>query len=124
MPRLIDEGQLRAIQEVRVELERQEDALLAWALAQDGLFVEFDEEVQKAASEVLARFDRLIDANSGRSGADPFVIALAQVKNCAVVTEERARSAINPRIPDVCAGYGIPCFNIVHVIRTEGWVYR
>jgi hypothetical protein len=124
LPALVASSELRATLEVRMELERQDDDLLAWAVQQDGMFLEVDEGVQAAVTEILAAYPNLINPNSGRSGADPFVIALARVNGCAVVTEERPRSLINPKIPDVCAALGIRCINILDVIREQGWSYR
>lgn len=89
-----------------------------------GLFVEVDEPVQAAVTQILAAYPKLIDANTGRSGADPFVIALAQTNGCTVVTEEKPRSIINPKIPDVCAALGVQCINMLAFIREQGWRFR
>lgn len=123
LPELIGSADLRATQEVRVELERQDDELLAWAAAQEGLFVEVDEPLQLSVTEILANHSKLINPNTGRSGADPFVIALARLNNCVVVSEERPRSLVNPRIPDVCAALGVGCINMIQLIRDQGWSY-
>lgn len=79
--------------------------------------------VQQAVTAILAAYPNLINPHSGRSGADPFVIALADVNGCAVVTEERPRSWINPKIPDVCAALGVRCINFLEVIREQGWTF-
>jgi len=124
LPRLVQDGHLHATEEVKVELERQEDDLLEWVEQQAGLFVEVDEAVQVAVSEILASHPKLVSARSMRSGADPFVIALARVEDCAVVTEENPRSVVNPKIPDVCAAYGVRCIKMVDLIREQGWSFR
>jgi hypothetical protein len=123
LPSLIGSGELRASQEVRIELEAQDDELLAWAKDQDDLFVEVDPSIEDAVKYVLAAYPTLVNAQTGRSGADPFVIALAQVNGCTVVTEEKFRPT-KPRIPDVCGGLGIPCINTLQLILAEGWQYR
>jgi hypothetical protein len=120
---LIAGGHLAASQEVRVELERQDDELLDWTVDHEEMFIEVDDPVQTAVKAILVRYRNLINPNTGRSGADPFVIALAQVNGCAVVTEEKARPT-KPRIPDVCAGFGIRCMNMLDLMRQEGWKYR
>jgi hypothetical protein len=124
LPTLVASGDLRATEEVRTELERQDDELLEWAAAQAGLFIEVDEQVQRGVRDILVTYANLVDANRGRSGADPFVIALAQVNACSVVTEEKPRSLLHPKIPDVCAGLGIACVNMLALIREQGWRYR
>ena len=125
LPGLIASGDLRASKQVKVELERQDDELLAWANDQDDLFIEADASVQAAVSAIMASHGNLVQAHGGgRSGGDPFVIALAQVSGAIVVTEEKPRSVINPKIPDVCNALGIQCINMLGVIRQKGWTYR
>ena len=125
LPALIGSGHLRATREVRIELERHSSELVEWALDEEqaALFVEVDEEIQKVVTEILGSHPRLIDPETLRSGADPFVIGLARCGDATVVTEEKMSrdSANNPKIPDVCAHYDIRCIDIRDLIREEGW---
>jgi hypothetical protein len=120
LPGLIASGDLNASEEVHQELSRQDDDVLAWAESQPGLFVELDGAVQSAVKAILGSHSTLVDIRSGRSGADPLVIALAQVNGATVVTEEQPKPT-KPRIPDVCAALGVPCINMLDLIRSEGW---
>lgn len=118
-------GDLAATEEVLTELGRQADDVHDWARHVPGLFVDIDEHVQSAVRRILTDHPRLVDTRRGRSGADPFVIALAQVNGCTVVAEEGATGRIErPNIPDVCLALGIPCMNLLQMIRAEGWVFR
>ncbi|MGA2478937.1 MAG: DUF4411 family protein [Spirochaetia bacterium] len=119
---LIAGGSLRATDEVRVELERKDDEVLAWAAGRDGFFVELDDRIQMAVTNILSQYPKLLDTRSNRSGADPFVIALAQIENSAVVTGERlTNSLLRPNIPDVCRELGIRSMNILELIREQNW---
>jgi hypothetical protein len=82
--------------------------------------------LQVAVTEILAVHEKLPDTRSGRSAADPFVVALAQIEGCAVVTGERrrTRSADRPNIPDVCDALGIPCITLLDLMRAEGWKFE
>lgn len=122
LPQLIAAHELHASEEVHVELERQEDDVLAWSEGQPNFFIEIDGTLQTVVKAILANHANLIDARAGRSGADPFVIALAQVNDAAVVTEEQSRPT-KPRIPDVCQALGIRCLNMLDLIREEGWQF-
>lgn len=51
---MIVAGAIRAVDVVRDELSRRDDATGAWAAAQEGLFVTLDEDVQAATSKTLA----------------------------------------------------------------------
>ena len=106
---LIAFGAIRSVDLVRDELAKVDDDVSKWARTQRGLFVPLTEDIQLAARDVLAAHAELIGVGSGRSGADPFVVALARARGGAVVTEEKARNNIsNPKIPDVCDALGVP----------------
>jgi len=122
---LIRSGDLRASEEVRYELEKKEDEAFAWARGQEGFFVPMDDEIQDAVSAILADHPRLLDTRRGRSGADPFVIALAKVRGCAVVSGERPSGSLQrPKIPDVCLALHLESMSLLDLIRREGWVFR
>ena len=83
-----------------------------------------DELVQEKVGLVLSKFPRLIGNQKGRSGADPWVIALAMIApNCVVVTEENPGSENKPKIPDVCAHFDVECIKIVDLIKREDWIF-
>jgi hypothetical protein len=124
LPALVAAGDLRATEEVRVELDRQDDELVQWIEGYSKeLFIELDEPIQNEVRAILRSHTALIHAGRGRSGADPFVIALAKLNDCTVVSEEGSGSAKNPKIPDVCNALGIRCIRLMEVIRENGWVY-
>ncbi len=121
MDNLISEGEVVAIDEVRRELERKDDEAFAWVAERNYLFMPVSEPVQEAVKEVLRRYPRLLDTRRNRSGADPFVIALAMVEGLTVVTDERRTGSTNrPNIPDACAGLRVRCINILDMLKEEG----
>jgi Domain of unknown function (DUF4411) len=120
--KIIAEGRLIASVQVRHELERREDELLAWARQQEGLFQPLDETVQVAVQEVMSQFPGLVDIQRQRSTADPFVVALAKVRKATVLTQEvYSHRPEKPKIPDVCAALGVPHMKLLDLIRAEGW---
>lgn len=120
---LIAEGQLVASEEVLFELERKDDAVLGWAKKQQGFFVPTDAPIQIAVRGILSAHRKLIDERKGRSGADPFVIALAKLNNCAVLTDEKPTNRPDrPHIPDVCDDLGIPWLDLLRLFREQNWV--
>lgn len=102
------------------EMTKRSEDLHAWLKARKGMFRELDEDVQRAAAEVLMRFPRLVGDKKLRTSADPFVIALARVQGLQVVTDEKPTGNPNkPNIPDVCAGFGMTCIGVLQLIRTK-----
>lgn len=121
---LISDGHLRASEEVKVELGQKEDELLAWAGNREDLFVEFDESLQKEATLIQKRHPNLVDPNKTVQDADPFVIALAKIEGCTVVTQEvKSNNPNKPKIPDVCESFRIPHINLLQLIKQEGWIF-
>ena len=88
--------------------------------------VPIDELVQEKVSEVLSEFPRLVDNRTGKSGADPWVIALAlTIENCIVLTEENPTDSKNrPKIPDACAHFNLQCIKVVDLIKRENWIFE
>lgn len=122
---LITQKTLIATEEVLVEFEKKEDAAHDWFNQRKQMFIPLDERVQEAVAEILVKYERLVDTSKGRSMCDPFVIALAQIENCTVVTAEKRTGNLNkPRIPDVCAELGIETISLVELGRKQGWTFR
>ncbi len=117
-------GTIVTPEEVQVELAKKDDALLKWAKRQAGLFCDLDEPQQVSATEVLAKLPRLIDTRKGRSGADPFVVALARTRGAVVVTGENDDGTPEkPKIPTACGAFGIRCIRMLAFIREQHWIF-
>lgn len=120
---MVDAGDIRSVDLVRDELSARDDEVHQWARDQTNLFVPLTRDVQLAVRDVLAEHQRMI--GSGRSGADPFVIALALAHNGVVVTEETlSRSLTKPKIPDVCDAMGVRRLTLLQFVLEQGWVFR
>jgi hypothetical protein len=77
---MVEDGFVRCVDEVRRELAKRDgDAVHRWAKGQPRLFVELDADIQAATSTILAEHPKLVGVGKGRSGADPFVIALDEL---------------------------------------------
>lgn len=119
---LIDSGTAVATEEVMEELKRKDDEVHAWAAQHPSMFVPIDEIIQYRVLEIMSEFPRLVDNRSNRSGADPFVVALAQIYDLTVVTyEEPTRSTNRPKIPDVCSSLNLRCIRMIDLMREQGW---
>jgi hypothetical protein len=122
---LCTSGGLHVPYEVVLELKAQEDDLSAWVMARAGdLVVETTRAVAIEARAILNDHPQLTMPGTGRGAADPFVIAVAAIRGCPVVTEERGGSAAKPRIPYVCNQRQVQVMDMLGVIRSEGWTFR
>ena len=121
---LIREGRLRASIEVYNELEKKDDELFKWCKERkEGMFVEIDDAIQNEVSRIMRAYPRLVDTVKGRSGADPFVIALAAAAKprMVVVTEEHPGKI---KIPDVCNSEKIDHCGLADLIEREDWKFE
>jgi hypothetical protein len=97
MEELIEKAEIRATEEVFVELEKRDDEIFAWAKSRkESLFVPIDDRIQERVAAILGQHERLV--RHSRSGADPFVIGLAMVEGCTVVTGERLSGSLEKRV--------------------------
>ncbi|MEW6049533.1 MAG: DUF4411 family protein [Candidatus Zixiibacteriota bacterium] len=111
-------------EEVFCELEKQDDDLFKWVKVRPKMVVPHTEEIQDAVIELLKSHPLLIKATgTNRSGADPFVIALARCRKAVVISQERTGSNGKPKIPDVCSHYKVPCERLKYLIANEGWKF-
>lgn len=119
----IKDGQVVVPKEVYEELRVGNDDLFEFVNEHAETMVkDLDHEQVKLTFEILGRFPRLVDANRVIPEADPYVIALARQKGWKVVTSEvPSGAAARPKIPDVCAAYGIPCLSPIQFINEMDW---
>ncbi|WBL79980.1 DUF4411 family protein [Bradyrhizobium xenonodulans] len=119
--KLIAEGRFKSSIEVYNELQKKDDELFEWCKDRKGtMFVEIDDPTQAIVAKIMGAHPKLVDTVKGRSGADPFVIALAASTNPQmwVVTEEHPGKE---RIPDVCNAQNIDYCGVADLIEKEDW---
>ncbi|RJQ50218.1 MAG: DUF4411 family protein [Nitrospiraceae bacterium] len=126
---LITNGSCSSVQLVKEEIDAVgTPELRAWAKKNPALFVPLDPLVQVEAASIESRYPDLMDPRSPYQSADAYVIALAKVKGGTVVSQETSaaekRSAKRTHyIPDVCRDLGIPCINLLGLMRREKWTF-
>ena len=122
---LIDAGRLVASLEVFQELQKKDDDVGKWAKERkESLFRDIDQDIQDNVVSIMTSYPKLVDTSTGKSGADPFVIALAKCPPpSVVVTQEGFGSAKTPKIPFVCQQEGLKCINLLQMIDHEDWVF-
>lgn len=123
---MIENGSIRAVDEVKIEVAKKDDEVAKWVRARRGLFVPLDHDIQKATKEVLAACPRLLAQHgANRNSADPFVVGLALARSGIVVTQETAANSTNkPRIPDVCTAINIRWMSLPEFVDTQGWTIQ
>ena len=101
------------------EIKEKDDEILEWLRNEVGQapFIVPIKRIQDIQEEIVNRFEYLLKSHKGKSFADPWVIATAQYYKCAVVTFEKPGSKNKPKIPEVCAYYRIPVWDVPQLIR-------
>ncbi len=126
---LIAGGQCSAVELVKEEIDAVgTPELRAWAKKHPALFVTLDPLVQVEAATIESKYPDLMDPKSLHQSADAYVVALAKVRGGIVVSQETSaaekKSAKRTHyIPDVCRDLGIPCINLLGLMRRERWTF-
>jgi len=124
MEKLIQVGKLAAVDEVKEEILAVDDDLCRWIKQRDGLFVPRERALQEKLNIIQARFPKIIDPNDPKPQADVFVIALAMLNDCKVVSQEKGGSEENPKIPFVCRHYDIECIDLYDFVAEQDWCFN
>lgn len=121
----IASGLIVASKTVLTELEEQDDALLAWATQQKGLFLEDEEAVQIFVTEFYRHYPvSNVDWTKRLIGADLFVVGRARQNGFAVVTSENpSNDPLRPKIPEACKHCGVRSLRFVEMAREQKWAF-
>lgn len=126
---LIETGEGAAVALVKEEIDSVgTPGLRTWATNHPGLFVALTRDIQVAGASIEARYPDLLDPKSPYQSADAYVIALAQVRGGIVVSQEtsaaeKRKAPKDHYIPDVCRELGVPCINLLGLMRRQQWVF-
>lgn len=122
---LIEAGRFICSDEVVEEAIKKDLPAKAWCQQrrQNTKFcVPTDADVATEVQAVLGLHPRLV--KPGRHRADPFVVAVANMRGACVITGEgHDGTAVKPKIPYVCNQLGINCIRLTELIGREGWVF-
>lgn len=122
---LIEDGRGQSPEEVLAEAKKRDDGLHNWMKVRKAeLIYPTDMGLMQEVKLILAEHKLITKPGTGRNAADPFVIALAAISGRAVVIGEQGGSTSKPKIPSVCAAWGVECINFLEFIRREGWTFR
>ena len=126
---LVASGSIISTREVWNELQRgaPHPHTQPWFKSNQQIFTVPQADELRFVAQIFAipHFQTLIGTKQQLNGtpvADPFVIALANVKRGTVITEEvfKPNSA---KIPNVCAHFNIPCMNLEKFMQIQGWSF-
>jgi predicted nucleic acid-binding protein len=120
-------GRCMAIDLVREELAAVGTPdIQAWMKSHRVLFVAPTSEIQDEGRRIESRYPALMDPRRRYESADAYVIALAKLRGGTVVTQEtsaqeKRNASQSHYIPDVCRDLGVPCINLLGLMRREAW---
>ncbi len=127
--KLVADMQLISTREVRNELAQYSSSSIIndWVNENKNIFLIPSADETKFINKIFSipHFHQLISRENilkGRPVADPFVVALAAIKNCFVVTEEKIKPNA-AKIPNVCEKFKIKCIDLEEMMKIENWVF-
>src|SRR5690625_7916365 len=100
------------------EFERGGDECFKWFKKRKQLFVyPHDNSIQKELQRLVNSYNNF-GVITGKNEGAPFVVALAIVKDCLVVTNESMSNNWNgPKVPDVRRAEGVQWIECVDILR-------
>lgn len=107
------------------DYEGPEDVILRWARRHMSMFLGLDSEQQQLLRKHSSILRQVVDPKKTKEDADPYVIVLAMVEGCAVITYEPRRRELSQRmrIPDVCDQLGLNWLSLQDWFQKEHWHY-
>ena len=112
---LVTEKRLICPKTVRTELEKGTDDLDKWVGKLSGMVMEPLEEVYAVVRKITNDNPDWVSKN--KNWADPWVIAEAECRGWAVVTQEKGKML------EVCRQHRVEVMDLLGMIRREGWQF-
>jgi hypothetical protein len=121
---LATNGLLIAPEEVWFEINQGSDSMTTWAAQWEAeLKIAAGHDEFKMMQTIATDFPQANYTTITEHRADPWVVAHAHTRGCCVVSEEGGTSDAVPKIPQMCAHYGIPHKKILKVMEAEQWTF-
>ncbi|AZI43248.1 DUF4411 family protein [Deinococcus psychrotolerans] len=119
----IKSGSMITDSTVQMELDKHNSPAKEWVKTQMGLVIPMSNEIFVCAQEIMARCPSLVDPESERNHADPFIIAAALIKDGVAVSDEKPRKQQSDRckVPDACDEFGVKCLNFTAFANEFPW---
>jgi len=122
----ITEGSILIPKEVRKEIGSGKDELVIWLKQYKTHIIPITIEQIGIVSDIVNKYPLVSRYNKPRPyHADPFVVAVARIHNCTVVTYEGLnRSPSHPKVPDLCKEYDVNYCSMSDFFEKEGWKFN
>ena len=127
----IKTGEIISPRQVMEEINKKDDELRKWLQDKKDrktfvpkLSTDEKQKNENNALNIVKEYPKILK-RQGKMEADPYVIALAQLRNGTVVTTERDNHRLGDKhkIPAVCRDLKIKCINPMQHIKERGWEF-
>lgn len=125
--KLIEDGKIISVMEVKRELEIHDDKLADWVKNHSKIFLKPNQEEANVIMHLYANLnfehnikkqDKLQYCNE----ADPFVVAKAKITGYKVVSTEKYKNG-GAKVPNLCEYEGVEHLSLEEFMKEEKWVF-
>lgn len=123
---LVKNGAILIPDEVKKEIGVGKDGLVSWLKKYNVIGTPISMEQIEIVTEIVNKYPLVSQYKKPRPNhADPFVVAVAKIYKCTVVTYEKTNgNSKHPAIPDLCKEYRVDCCSMADFFKKEGWQFN
>jgi hypothetical protein len=119
---MMKKGFIIVPEEVQKEIGVGTDDLVTWFKPHKSCVIPIGEDQLKIVGEIVNKYPLVSQYKKPKPfNADCFVVAVAKINNCTVVTYEKSNgNPANPKIPVLCDEYGVKHCTLAEFFEKEG----
>lgn len=114
-------GSIFIPEEVLRELSAQTDETYKYFKAKQAWIVPLDPYQIAEARRLINQYPNMVNVNTWKNSADPFVVALAKIRKAKVITQETVKSEDQLKLPNVCRWHEVVPLNFHEFLDEQNW---
>ncbi len=123
---MMQKGLIVVAEEVPKEIGAGTDDLVSWFKQYKSCVMPVTQEQLNIVSDIVNKYPLISEYKSSKIySADTFVVAIAKINKCTVVTYEKPDgNKVKPKIPALCKEHFVECCDLATFFEKEGMTFN